>query len=89
MHDMRARLLDTSRPPNPRYASGFAEWEKFGFGSLAVEQAARRGNVLALTLSAREPAAHEGLKYHRTREQSLCTRYGCKVQWEIQETTRT
>jgi hypothetical protein len=91
MDDMRAHLLDTSRPPNPRFANGFAEWERFGFGSLAVERTARRGTVLELMLSAREPAAaHEGLKkYRRTWEPSLRTWYGCTVEWEIQETKQT
>ena len=51
------RLLDTNRPPAPRLVNGFAEWKKFGFGSLAVEAAAWRGKVLALTLSAHDPAA--------------------------------
>jgi len=89
--DMRAHLLDTSRPPSQRFANGFAEWEKFGFGSLAVERAARRGEGLALVLSASDPAAaREGLKkYHRTWEPSLRTWYGRKVEWEIQETKQT
>jgi hypothetical protein len=86
--DMRAHLLDTSRPPNPRFANGASEWGKFGFGSLAVYAAARRGEALALVLSASDPAAaHEGLKkYHRTWEPSLRKWYGCEVLWEVQET---
>ena len=89
--EMRAHLLDTNRPPSPQLANGYADWEEFGFGSLAVERAAQRGEGLALVLSASDPAAaREGLKkYHRTWEPSLRTWYRRKVEWEIQETKQT
>lgn len=85
--DMRALLLDTNRPPNPRLANGYAEWEKFGFGSLAVEAATRRGKVLALTLSARDPtAARRGLeRYSKKWEMALCKWYECEVDVNVQE----
>ena len=84
---MRALLLDTNRPPNPRLANGYAEWEKFGFGSLAVEAATRRGKVLALTLSARDPtAARRGLeRYHRRWEASCREWFDCEVTVDLQE----
>ncbi len=90
MNDLGDHLFDTSRPPAPHLANGASEWEKFCFDSLAVEAAARRGELLVLTLSARNPAARAGLeKYHRTLERSLCKWYGCKVKLKIQEKTRT
>lgn len=81
MKDMGSHLLNTSRPPVPHLANGFADWQEFGFNSLAVEAAARRGDVLELVLSASDPAAaRRGLeKYHRAFDASLRTRYGCEV----------
>lgn len=82
MDEMRAHLLDTSRPPNPCYANGAADWQKFGFNSLAVEEAAWHGEALALTLSASNPeTARYGLeKYRRIFNSSLRTWYGGEVE---------
>lgn len=90
MKDMGCHLLDTSRPPNPRYANGYADWEQFGFGSLAVEAAESRGAGLALVLSACDPdAARSGLeKYRRKWDESLRKWFGCKVYCELQDTWR-
>jgi hypothetical protein len=80
--DLRAHLLDTSKPPHPNLANGFADWQNFGFNSLAVEAATKRGNVLVLSLSAFDPAAAQrGLeKYRRKWEASIREWFGCKVQ---------
>jgi hypothetical protein len=88
--NMRAHLLDTSRPPNPRFANGFAEWENFGFNSLAVEAAERRGNELALVLSASDPAAaRRGLeRYRRTWEASIRKWFGSEVIVNLQMTDK-
>jgi predicted transcriptional regulator len=79
--DLGVHLLDTSRPPNPRFANGAADWNEFGFNSLAVEAAEWRGETLELCLSARDPAAaRRGLeKYHRTFDASLRAWYRCEV----------
>ena len=42
MKDMGNHLLDSSRPPVPHLVNGAAEWQKFGFNSLAVEAATWR-----------------------------------------------
>jgi hypothetical protein len=79
--DLRKRLLDTSRPPTPHLANDAADWEEFGFNSLAVEAAAWHDGTLELTFSASDPeTARRGLKkYHRTFDASLRTWYGCEV----------
>jgi hypothetical protein len=89
MNDLGDHLFDTSRPPAPHLANGAGEWEKFGFGSLAVEAAAWRGEVLELVLSASDPAAAQrGLdKYHRTWNRSLREWYKCVVHVRLQEKT--
>lgn len=81
MDNMRSHLLDTSKPPNPRFANGASEWEEFRFNSLAVEAAAWHGQVLLLVLSAADPVATQrGLKkYHLIFEASLRAWYGCEV----------
>jgi hypothetical protein len=81
MKDMGSHLLDTSRPPNPRFANGAADWNEFGFNSLAVEAATWRGETLELSLFACDPAAaRRGLeKYHRAFDASFRARYGCEV----------
>jgi hypothetical protein len=90
MKDMAGHLLDTSRPPASHLANGYADWERFGFDSLAVEAAARRGEALALVLSASDPvAAQRGLeKYRKTWGASLRNRYECKVRVELQQAQR-
>jgi hypothetical protein len=90
MKDMGSHLLDTSRPPNPRLANGFADWQGFGFNSLAVEAAAWRGGVLVLVLSATDPAAAQrGLeRYHRTWNAALRKWYECEVHVELQQAQR-
>jgi hypothetical protein len=87
MKDMGNHLLDSSRPPVPHLANGFAEWERFGFDSLAVEAAAWRGEVLVLVLSASDPAAaRRGLdKYRKKWEASLHKWYKCEVNVELQQ----
>lgn len=81
MNDLGDHLFDTSRPPAPHLANGAADWEEFGFHSLAVKAAAWHGGALELTFSASEPeTARRGLeKYHRTFDASLRTWYGCEV----------
>jgi hypothetical protein len=81
MNDLGDHLFDTSRPPAPNVANGAADWEEFGFNSLAVEAATWCDGGLELTLSTSDPVtAQRGLeKYHRTFEASLRTRYGCEV----------
>lgn len=88
--DMRAHLLDASRPPVPHLANGFADWEKYGFSSLAVERAAWRGEALALVLSAFDPAAaRRGLdKYSKKWEASLRKWYEYEVNVELQQAQR-
>jgi hypothetical protein len=90
MKDMESHLLDTSRSPNSHLANGFADWQEFGFNSLAVEAATWRGKVLALTLSASDPAAaRRGLvKYRRTWDASLRKWYECEVLVELQQAQR-
>jgi hypothetical protein len=90
MKDMGSHLLDTSRPPNPHLTNGFAEWQEFGFNSLAVEVAARRGEVLALVLSATDLAAvRYGLdKYRKKWEAALRKWYECEVHVELKQAQR-
>jgi len=90
INEMRAHLLDTSRPPNPRLANGFADWERFGFNSLAVEGATRRGEVLTLVLSATDPGAgRDGLKkYRRVWGVSLGKWFGAGVEVRSEVTAR-
>ncbi|MDE3202270.1 MAG: hypothetical protein KGN79_15265 [Acidobacteriota bacterium] len=78
--------MNTSRPPVPHLANGGVEWEEFGLNSLAVEAAAWRGEVLALVLSAPDPAAtRRGLgKYRRTWEAIIRKWYACEVQVDLQ-----
>jgi hypothetical protein len=85
MNDLKGYLLDTSRPPIRHLANGGEQWKRFGLDTLAVEAAEWCGDMLALTLSAIDPAtAREGLmKYRRTWEPSLRRWYGCEVRWEI------
>jgi hypothetical protein len=82
--EMRDHLLDTSRPPNPRFANGAADWNIFGFDSLAVEAAEWRGEALSLALSATDPAAaRRGLeKYQRKWESSLRKWFDCEISVE-------
>jgi hypothetical protein len=86
MNDMGDHLFNSSQPPLPHLANGFADWQEFGFDSLAVEAAATRGNELMLVLSAFDlAAARRGLdKYRRTWEASLLKWFGGKVQIELQ-----
>ena len=79
-------LFDTSRRPVPYLANGAADAQKFGFKSLAVEAARRRGDGLVLTLSANNPAAaRDGLdKYRKSFSKCLRKWFGCEVDWEIQ-----
>jgi hypothetical protein len=81
MKDMGNHILDTSRPPIPHHVNGAADWEEFGFNSLAVEAATWHGGALALTFSASDPEiARRALeKYHRTFDASLRAWYECKV----------
>jgi hypothetical protein len=90
MNDMCDHMFDTSRPPNPRFEDGAAEWEKFGLNSLAVERVAWRGEVPVLVLSANDPAAaRRGLeKYHRKWDASLRKRFDCEVWVELQQAQR-
>lgn len=83
--DMRSHLLDIGKPPNPRLVNGYADWRRFGFDSLAVEAATMHGDVLALELSATDPAAARlGLeKYHRKWNASLCKWFGNDVEVKL------
>lgn len=87
MNDMRAHLLDTSRPPNPNLVNGAADWKEFEFDSLAVEAVVWRGKVLALTLSAHDPAAaRRGLdRYQKKWEAALRKWYRGEVDVNVQE----
>ncbi len=84
--DIRSQLLDTNRPPRPHLANGFAEWEKFGFNSFAVEAASRHGDTWALVLSASNvEAAKQGVeKYHWRWNGALRAWFGGHVyiQWQ-------
>lgn len=86
--DMQDHLLGSNRPQAPHFTNGFDDWQKYGFDSLAVESAARRGEVLELVLSASDPAAaRRGLKKYRQKwEASLHTWFGIAVQVDIQQT---
>jgi hypothetical protein len=90
MDDMRAHVLDTSRPPNPSFTNGAADWEEFGLNSWAVEAAEWRGKTLMLVLCASDPtAARRGLdKYREKWKASLCKWYGCDVDVELQPAQR-
>jgi hypothetical protein len=81
MKDMGIHLLDSSKPPSSQLANGYADWEEFGFNSLAVEAAAWHDGTLELTFSASDPeTTRRGLKkHHRTFDASLRTWYGCEV----------
>jgi hypothetical protein len=85
--NMRAHILDTSRPPVPNLANGFVDWESFGFNSLAIEAATWRGKTLELQLSARDPAAaRRGLeKYHWKWEASCREWFDCEVTVDLQD----
>jgi hypothetical protein len=90
MKDMGDDLLDTSEHPHSRFANGFAEWERFGFASLAVESATSQGESLSLVLSARNPEeTRKGLlKYEGKWNASLRKWYDCEVQVHIQARER-
>lgn len=90
MKDMASHLLDTSRPPVPHLANGFADWQEFGLNSLAVERAAWRGGTLVLFLSASDlAAARRGLeKYDRTWNASLRKWFDCEVDVELRQAQR-
>lgn len=90
MNDLGDYLFDTSKPPNPRFANGGADWAEFGFNSIAVEAATRQGNAWALVLSARDPAAaRRGLeKYRRKWNESLGKWFGCEVYFELRDAAR-
>jgi len=85
MDDLGDNLFKTNRPLNPGFANGAADWKEFGFNSLAVDGVTRRGEALALTLSASDPElTRRGLeKYHRTFDASLRSWYGCPVQIDL------
>jgi len=85
--DMRDHLLDTSKPPVPHLANGKEEWDRFGFGHMAIEAAECRDAVLVLTISAPDPAeARRGLdKYHRTWDPSLTKWYEGEARVELVE----
>lgn len=89
MKDMGSHLLDSSRPPVPHLANGATEWEEYGLNSLAVEAAGWRGEVLVLTLSARNPAtARRGLdRYHQFWERALRKWFECEVIVNLVRTT--
>ena len=72
MNDLGDHLFNTNRPPVPHLANGFAEWEKFGFGSLVLERAARRGLE----------------KYCHTWNASLRKWYECEAHVELQKAQR-
>jgi hypothetical protein len=82
MDDLGDNLFSTNRPVNSRLANGAADWQEFGFDSLAVDGVTRRGEALALTVSASDSEkARLGLeKYRRTFFASLHSRYGCQVE---------
>jgi hypothetical protein len=84
--NMRAHLLDTGKPLNAHLANGYAEWQQFGFGSLAVEAAAMGGNVLTLVLSASDAAAaREGLKKcHRVWDAGIREWFGDDVEVKLE-----
>jgi hypothetical protein len=90
MDDMRDHLFETNRPPNPHLANGYADWERFGFGKLAVVAAKRRGDGLVLELSASDPVVTQrGLeKYRCIWNASLLKWFGCEVRLEWQQTPR-
>jgi hypothetical protein len=85
MKDMKSHLFDGHRPPLPHLTNGFADWQEFGFKSLAVERTAWRGKVLTLVLSASDPAAaRRGLeKYRRKWDASLLKWYEREVRVEL------
>lgn len=73
INDMRNHLLDTNVPPIPRLQNGYQDWNESGFGHMAIEGAKFHGGVLALAISAPDPAAARwGLeKYRRTWDESI------------------
>jgi len=83
-------LLDTNRPLIPSLTNGFADWQDFGFSSMAVEAAKWRGAVLTLNLSVDDPAAtRRGFdKYRKKWEASLRKWYECEVLIELQQAQR-
>jgi hypothetical protein len=85
--NLRSHLLDTNKPQVPHLSNGYADWEEFGFNSLAVEVAKWRGGTLELWLSVRDPAsARDGLKkYRRTWERSLREWLDCEVEVNFQD----
>jgi len=87
MKDIRSHLLDTSRPPAPHLANGFAEWEKSGFNSLAVERAEWHGESLTLMLSASDAeATRRGLYRYRKKWRAVLRKwYECEVHVELQQ----
>ena len=88
--DMRVHLLDTNRPQISGLANGYADWQEFGFNSLAVEAAEWRGKTLMLVLCASDPAAAQpGLyKYRKKWEAGLRKWFDCEVHVEVQQARR-
>jgi len=84
--DIRAHLLNISKPSNPHLANGYDEWQQFGFNSLAVKAASMRGNEITLLLSASDAAAaRRGLdKYRRIWDASLHEWFGDAVEVKLE-----
>jgi hypothetical protein len=89
MNELEDDLFNASRPPARHLANGFADWQQFGFRSLAVEAAAWHGEVLMLVLSASDPAAaRRGLeRYRKQWKVALRKWYECEVDVNVQETS--
>ena len=86
IEEFRICLLDTNRPRNSLFVDSSDDWNRFGFGNLAVTSAARRDGILALTLGANDSAAAQlGLQKYRKRwDAALLKWFGCKVDCTIQ-----
>jgi hypothetical protein len=80
--DLRGNLFETNRPQSSHLANGGADWQQFGFGSLAVEAVIERAGGIVLTISANNPAAAQaGIdKYSRRLNASLRKWYECEVE---------
>jgi hypothetical protein len=79
MDVMRAHMFQTNRPSH--LANGAEEWEKYGFGNLAVLRATKRARCCELVLAANAPeVTRDGVaKYGRKWQWALRQSFGCEV----------
>lgn len=80
INDMKDHLFQP-RPALPQLKAGFSEWQNYGLGKWAVEEAARDGETLVLVLSVPNTASAADCvdKYRRKWNEMLAKWFGCGI----------